>query len=304
MSRQPPCVCIIILNWNGWEDTLACVASCRKLTWPNFRILIVDNGSTDGSEEILRLNLPEEEIIQTGANLGFSGGNNVGIRRAMEDGADYVWLLNNDAVAAPVALTALVEAMEVEPAIGIAGAKIYFHDDPRIIWSAGGQWKKGRLALRDWGRGLPDDDRFAELCELDSVSGCSMLVRSAAIREIGMMEEGYFLYWEDTEWCARAREKGYRVLFVPGAHVWHKVSASAGQHTFPQYYYYTRNGFSFLWEHDPLLLPLFVLYNLLFGLKSLVVGNAQPLQGLGVGFIDFMRGASGPRRARHIKGRS
>ena len=304
MSRPPPFVCIIILNWNGWEDTLACVASCRKLTWPNLRILIVDNGSTDGSEEILRRNLPEEEIIQTGRNLGFSGGNNVGIRRAMEEGAEYLWLLNNDTVVDPEALTALVEAMETEPTAAIAGSKVYFHDDPRIIWSAGGQWMKGSLALRDRGRGQLDEGTFAEPCELDSVSGCSMLVRASAIQKTGMMAEDYFLYWEDTEWCARAREKGYRVLFVPGSHIWHKVSASTGQHSCSQYYYYTRNGLSFLWAHDQLLLPLFILYNVLFGLKSLFIGNVQPLQGLGLGFVAFLQGAAGPRLTRNMEGLS
>ena len=118
----------MILNWNGWEQTLDCVESCRRLTWSNFRILVVHNASSDGSEEILRERLPDIEIIQSGSNLGFAGGCNVGIRRAIENSADYIWLLNNDTIVDAEALSVLVAALENDPAAGFAGSKIYFHD--------------------------------------------------------------------------------------------------------------------------------------------------------------------------------
>jgi GT2 family glycosyltransferase len=289
-----PLVTIIILNWNGWHDTLACVASCRELTWPNFRIVIIDNGSTDGSENLLRQKLSDVEIIQSGENLGFAGGNNVGIRNALELKAEYIWLLNNDAVVDQEALTCLVEAMENDSRIGMAGSKIFYHDEPLKIWFAGGMWKKGRLSWRQRGANQIDRGQFEELCEVGSVSGCSMLVRSATMDNIGLMDESFFLYWEDTEWCARARAGGYQVLFVPGSKIWHKVSVSTRPSSFSQYYYFTRNGFFFLRRHDPWLLPLFGLYSVLFGLKSLLMGNLQPLQGLMIGGIDFLRGRRGP----------
>ncbi|SPP99894.1 Glycosyltransferase [Candidatus Sulfobium mesophilum] len=292
MTRLP-LVFIVVLNWNGWRDTLACVESCLRLTWPNFRMVIVDNGSTDDSEDYLRRKLNDVEVIQSGSNLGFAGGNNVGIRHALNSSADYVWLLNNDAVADPGALTGLVEAMEREASVGIAGSKIYYYDEPRKIWFAGGMWEKGRLRLRHRGADMIDEGQFDEMCEVGSVSGCSMLVRSSAIRDIGLMEEGYFLYWEDVEWCARAREKGYKILFAPGSRIWHKASSSAGKSSFSQYYYSTRNGFFFLQRHDPLLLPVFAAYNMLFGLKSAACGNLQPLRGLAHGFGDFVRGKRG-----------
>jgi hypothetical protein len=294
--RSLPNVSVIILNWNGWQDTLACVESCHRLDWPNFNIVVVDNASTDGSEELLRQNLADVVIIQSGANLGFAGGNNVGIRHALECKADYVWLLNNDAVADPQALTALVECMEKHRDVAIAGSKIFYHAEPRKIWSAGGLWEKGRLHLRQRGANQVDQGQFEELCEIDSVSGCSMLVRSTFIEKIGLMDEEYFLYWEDSEWCARFRSRGYKVLFVPSSKVWHKVSVSTRQSSFSQYYYYTRNGFSFLWENDFFLLPIFGFYNLLFGFKSMIFGNMQPLQGLMRGGFDFMMGRKGSIR--------
>ncbi len=294
---KPPLVFIIILNWNGWRETLACVESCQRLTWPHFNIVVVDNGSTDGSEEFLRKNLAGIEIIQSGTNLGFAGGNNIGVRHALVSGAKYVWLLNNDAVTDSQALGFLVEAMEDNRTAAIAGSKIFYHAEPWKIWSAGGMWEKGRLHLRQRGANQVDKGQFDKLCEVDSISGCSMLVRSAVIEEIGLMDDSYFLYWEDSEWCARTRSKGYKVMFVPESKVWHKVSVSTKQSSFSQYYYYTRNGFAFLRENDPLLLPVFGLYNLLFGVKSMIFGNMQPLQGIIRGSLDFSMGRKGPIRS-------
>lgn len=290
-----PSVAIIILNWNGWRDTLNCVSSCQKLSWPNYSILVVDNGSTDDSEKYLRQNLPADvAIIQSGANLGFAGGNNHGIRRAIQGGAEYVWLLNNDTEVDPEALTCLVAAMENGPEVGIAGSKIYYFDNPRTIWFAGGMWRKGRLHWLQRGANQTDDGQFDQLTTVDAVSGCSMLVRSAAIHKIGLMDENFFLYWEDTEWCARAQKYDYQVVFVPQSRVWHKISVSTVQSSFSQYYYFTRNGFFFLRQYDLWMIPVFCLYNVLFGLKSLMTGNIQPLRGLAHGCTDFMRGRKGP----------
>lgn len=292
--KQHPLVYIIVLNWNGWQDTLSCVESCRALQWPNFRILVVDNGSTDGSEEILRRHLADEEIIQTGANLGFSGGNNVGIRHALESNADYVWLLNNDAEVAPETLSRLVEAMESDPAIAMSGSKIYLHHDRQRLNFAGGTWDKGRLRFRLLGANQLDRGQFDEQCEGRVLSGCSLLVSARAVRDIGLMEESYFLYWEDTEWCVRAHRLGKKTLFVPESHVWHKVSASTRKDSFAQHYYYTRNGFSFLCHYAPVWVPVFVIYNLLYSMKYLAGGKSQALKGFFFGLVGFLRGETGP----------
>jgi GT2 family glycosyltransferase len=290
---QRPLVYVVILNWNGWRDTVACVESCRELTWPNYRVLVVDNGSTDGSEELLRARLPEVRILQSGRNLGFSGGNNVGIRYALDAGAEYVWLLNNDAEAAPEALEALVDALESTPTAAAATSKIFLHDDRQRLQFAGGLWEKGRLRLRLRGTNEVDRGQFDDTLGLGSASGCSMLLRASVIREIGLMDESYFLYWEDTEWCARAQRSGYLVRFAPKSHVWHKVSATARQSSFGQSYYFVRNGFFFLLRYDPVLLPLFTVTSILSCLKCLLARQSPAARGHLRGFVDFLRGRRG-----------
>lgn len=289
-----PLVTIVILNWNNWPDTLACVESCRGLAWPNFRILIIDNGSDDGSEEIFREHCPDAEILQAGANLGFAGGNNVGIRHALTTGADYVWLLNNDAVADPESLTRLVEALQADPAAAAAGSKIYCHDDPQRIWFAGGIWAKGRLRVRQRGTGKLDHGEYDVLCPVGSVSGCSMLIRATALREIGLLDESYFLYWEDTDWCARAQTNGCKILLVPASRIWHKVSATVAVRSQLQYYYNTRNGLMFCMRHDMLSLPLFLAYVTADVTIGLLRGNRNMLRGALKGVADFLRGVRGP----------
>lgn len=288
-------VTIVILNWNNWPDTLDCVASCRRLSWPNLRIAIVDNGSGDGSEGILRERCPDATIIQTGSNLGFAGGSNVGIRHALETGADYVWLLNNDAVADPEALSELVAALQADPAAAASGSKIYYHDDPQRIWSAGGIWSRGRLRLRQRGAYQLDRGQFDTVRTVGSVSGCSMLLRASVIEGIGPLDERYFLYWEDTDWCARAQRNGYRVLFVPGSRVWHKVSATVAPRSRRQYYYNTRNGLRFCLRYDLPSLPPFLGYVTADVVAGAMRGNREMLYGYAYGIMDFLKGVQGQR---------
>ena len=148
-----PRVAVIVLNWNGREDTLECLRSIRSIAYSNFGVIVVDNGSTDGSVAAIRASQPSVEVIDTGENLGFAGGNNVGIRRALELGADYVLLLNNDTVVDPGLLRAFVAAAALHPEAGAFGAKIYFHSEPTRIWYAGARWEAGAGELRSRGLG-------------------------------------------------------------------------------------------------------------------------------------------------------
>ena len=238
----------VVLNWNGGEDTLAALASLDGVT-----TVCVDNGSDDGSPDAVAERFPGVELIRTGVNLGFSGGNNVGIRRALARGADWVLLLNNDAVADPGVPAALAAAADARPDAGVLACKVYFADPPDVLMYAGG---RVNLRLGYWGRqdgfGERDDGRFDSVRDVDRATGAAMAVSRAAIERAGLLDESLFAYAEDTEWCLRIREAGFGVVFVPGAKVWHVGSASTGGMRSPTSIYYdTRNMIAVAERHDP-----------------------------------------------------
>jgi len=248
-----PLVYIVLLNWNGWRDTTECVESCKKLTYPNFCIIIVDNGSIDGSEALLRERFPDIELVQTGANLGFAGGNNAGIRQALEQGADYVWLLNNDTVVSPNTLTSLVCVAEGDDRIGMVGSKIVYYDNPTLLWYAGAVLDPVR-PQRPAHRGLREQDlgQYDTAGETGYVTGCSLLARRALLEAIGLLDDVFFLYFEDVDWCARARRVGWRLMYAPSSVVRHKESISAGGAASPALMYYTaRNRLYFVRRNFP-----------------------------------------------------
>lgn len=239
-------VYIIILNWNGFNDTIECVESCLKLDYHSYEIVLVDNCSSDGSEAILRKRFPKLTFIQTGANLGYAGGNNVGIRYALEKNADYFWLLNNDTVVDSKALTELVEILEMEPANGMAGSKILSYSQPSLIYYAGGWVDPNLGASGHVGMGQKDDHQFDVLMETGYITGCSLLVKRTVVEEIGFMDEAYFLYCEESEWCLNARRKGYRLMYVPRSVIFHKESVSTKKIKGAMTYYMTRNRLYFI----------------------------------------------------------
>jgi GT2 family glycosyltransferase len=236
-------VWIIVLNWNGARDTIACVESCRALQYPARRILVVDNGSHDGSEDVLRDRWPDVDFLQTGANLGYAGGNNAGIRYALARGAAHVWLLNNDARVAPDCLTHLVESVERDSRVGIAGSKVYYLDRPTVLWSAGATLDlEAGGAVRHIGGNREDDGAHDAPASVDYVPGCSLMVRRETLAAIGLLDEQYFLYFEDADFCYRARRAGWTVRYEPRAKVWHREgSRKDGLYSATFIYYFLRN---------------------------------------------------------------
>lgn len=249
-----PKVDIVILNWNGRLDTLACLESVANISYPNFNVIVVDNGSTDDSVLAIRAAFPEVTLIETGANLGFSGGNNVGIQHALAHGADYVLLLNNDTVVDPGLLDAFVAAAKRFPDAGVFSAKIYFHAEPQRIWYAGARWNDLTARFDQVGEGeLDNGQRFATACETEYACGCAFFVPAARLREIGLLDDNFFLYFEETDWCFRARKAGYPSIYVPEAKLWHKVSVSFGGEGSPlALYFQTRNRLLWARRHAPL----------------------------------------------------
>lgn len=242
-----PRVAVIVLNWNRQEDTLATLESLAQVTGPGFETIIVDNGSTDGSVAAVRARFPEMTVIETGENLGFAGGNNVGLRHARQRGADYALLLNNDVVVAPDFLSHLLQVIDADPSIGVVGPMIYYHDAPDIIWTAGGRidWTRGKSFMI--GVDQRSDDGDYKMREVDFVSGCALLVRVATLEKAGYLDPRFFMYYEETEWCVRIQRAGYRILHVPQARIWHKIQPDDGRARSPLVHYYmVRNRLLFL----------------------------------------------------------
>jgi GT2 family glycosyltransferase len=225
----------VVLNWNGGADTLAALASLDGIP-----TICVDNGSTDGSDELVEERFPGVELLRTGENLGFSGGNNVGLRRALEQGAEWVLLLNNDAVAEPGLSAALAGAATARPDAGLLACKVLFEDGKRLEY-AGADFN-ATLGYSGRSIGYGGLDHFHELRDAGRADGAAMAVSRAAAERAGLLDESLFVYVEDVEWSLRIRAAGFAVVFVPDAVVRHKGSiATGGRASTTNFYYSVRN---------------------------------------------------------------
>jgi len=245
MSYISPFVIINVLTWNNVSDTIECLESLKKVTYSNTSIVIVDNGSTDQTVSMVRSQFPEVHIIQNNRNLGYAAGNNVGLKYALNKEADYVFLLNNDTVLTPHALSALVTDLKNNQDAAAAAPKSLYYDGSDRIYFAGGIISNDGMTIHV-GIGRKDGPEFGNSKDTEWLTGCAILFRSNALREVGLFEPRFFLMFEDTDWCLRARRLGFRLRLVAESRIYHKVSRSFGKVWSPSYlYYYTRN--SFLW---------------------------------------------------------
>lgn len=225
-----PSVFIILVNWNGKSVTLECLNSLAAVTYSNVKVVVVDNASTDGSAAEFKKRHPQVVILEQNENLRFAGGNNAGMKYAIDDGADLICLLNNDTTVDKDFLTHLVSRLQSDGKIGMVAPKVYYFDDPNRIWFAGGEismWTgtMKHTGIRELDRGQHDAAR-----EIDYASGCCILTKREVVEQIGMLDESYFMYGEDADWCMRARRAGYSICFEPKAKVWHKLSVASGGH--------------------------------------------------------------------------
>ena len=302
---ESPFVMVVILNWNGEQDTIEAVRSVRGLDYPQLatvrsaglspsspdqspdspqpqtvqavrsaglspsspdrgsdcpqrraearttycqlQTVVVDNGSRPESPAAIHAAFPDLECVETGRNLGYAGGNNIGLRLAMERGAEFCLILNNDVTVDPGMLRALVDAAQGDPAAAVLGPRVYRYDKPTELFYTG--WKI------DWRRWLfhrvPADLSDAPLLDVDFVQGCALMVRTSFVREHGMFDERFFLYCEDADLCVRARKAGLRTVEVPAARVWHKGYGSSGRQSPLKAYYGLRNRLLFIAKHAP-----------------------------------------------------
>ncbi len=243
-----PLLITVILNTNRRDDTLECLASLARNDYPNHDVMVLDNHSTDGSVEAIQTSFPQVSIVQLEENKGYAGNNNVGIQKALDKHADWVFVLNEDTVLAPDCLSKMIEVGENDPEIGIVGPLVYHYDESDFIQTAGGvlgrYWESQHLAADELDQGQYQAPRV-----VDWISGCGILVRRSVIEEVGMIDERYFYYWEETEWCLRAGLNGWKVVNVPDAKMWHKGVQRNHQPKPSVTYYATRNRLLTISKH-------------------------------------------------------
>ncbi len=250
--HEAPRVVIVILNWNGKEDTLECLASVGRLQYPNHHVLVVDNGSADGSIEAIASAYPHVTVVPTGANLGFAEGNNVGIRAALDTGAAYVMLLNNDTEIAPDCLDHLLAVFQERPGAGVIGPRVFYMHERSRIWFEEAKWSSEKADFIYPGQGKDNAELPQEPHDTEYVCGAAMMFRAEVARNIGLLDPRFFLVYEESDWCFRARRAGYQCLTVPKARIWHKIGTSFGGEESPlRTYFAVRNRLLWLEKNQP-----------------------------------------------------
>jgi GT2 family glycosyltransferase len=264
-----PKVAIVVLNWNGYEYTKECIASLERITYPNYEIIIVDNGSTDGSPQRLAGEFSRHKVILNEANLGFARGCNIGLRHALAGDADYLLLVNNDSIVEKGFLEPAVDALEADPAIGLVTGKIYFRDIPNQIWHAGGRSHLLRGLAVSTGRGQPDTGQFNRRREIDFATGALMLIRRSVLEEVGLLPEEYFFGQEDWDYCTTLRRRGYKLCYIPEFVTHHKPRGSHSAADAKYVYSFQRGRLIFLSKFQPRV--WFAVWRVLFRFYRLLV---------------------------------
>ena len=258
-------VSVVILNWNRKEMLLDCLRSIRELEYPIYEIIVVDNASTDGSVQAVREKYPDVVLIENDKNYGAIGGKNIGLRKALQSDVEYIYMQDNDIVAAKDALTKLVEVAEADPNVGMVGAMMYDYSEPDTILSAGGTIDWTQNVSRGRGDNQKDVGQFNKIEPVDYLWGGALLVRKSVLEEVGLFDEDYIGYWfEDSDLSVRVAKAGFKVLFNPFAKVWHKPHATAEQLSYRKKYLAARNAIRFMKKHaSPLQWAKYLFYSII-----------------------------------------
>jgi GT2 family glycosyltransferase len=242
MSKAPPKVAAVVVNYNGKDVTLQAVESLRRMSYPNFDLVVLDNASTDGSPEALARAFPDLLQVRVEVNRGSSSGYAAGFRWAFEHGYDYVLLLNNDVEVEPDMLTELVKAAESDPRIGCVGPKCYFHGDRQRLWSAGGILRFRESITRERGYGEIDRGQYDRDVDVDYVNGCAILIRRAAAEAAGMWDDLFYICVDDADFCTRVKQQGFRCLYAHRAVLYHMVAYTTGGYSPGRNFQFGRSG--------------------------------------------------------------
>lgn len=299
LSLSKPYLVTVILNTDRREDTLACLESLSASRYQNHAAIVLDNASTDGSVEAIHERFPAVEVLSLQENRGYAGNNNVGIRAALARRADWVFVLNEDTLLDPDCLARMLAAGERDRRIGVIGPLVYHYDEPGVIQTAGGRLTP-YLEAYHLGQNEPDRGQFAAPRQVDWISGCAILVRREVIEDVGLLDERFFYYWDETEWCLRAGKSGWKIVNVPGAKLWHKGVQRDYRPGPSVTYYNTRNRFLMLAKHNAPLSTWFHVWAEI--LPRLVSWSIKPRwrhlrphrDALWLGMLDFLRRRWGP----------
>ncbi len=301
-----PILAIIIVNWNNSKDTLECLNSLENsnVSRCKFMVILVDNGSKDSIEKLIDLSSFSFPLIihNNKVNEGFTGGNNRGIKIAIKHAVKYVFLLNNDTVIEKNCVCNLAELLDNNPNIGIVGPVIFYYDTPNIIWQIGARINF-RLGFKRGLSNLPSSRIPSKPIELDCVTGAGLMIRTDIIKRIGLLDVEYFCYFEDTDWSTKVKRLGYKVVCLPQAKLWHKVSKSTP--SMIHYYYFYRNRLYFYNKYSNkinfLLIQFIILFQGLFNIiKFLFKKKYSIVKGIILGIFDYYRNIRG--KSDYFKG--
>ncbi len=222
-----PLAWIVIPSWNRRDDLVACLESVQAMDYSNKQIVVVDNGSTDGTETAVSVQFPQVRLLKLAQNRGAPAASNIGFDYALQEGAELVLRLDSDAVVAPDFLSCLVSAQRTLPQAGILIGKIFYFDDPERIWSVGAYKKRLDLGAIELGRNQLDSEKYQKACQIDYAWSTGMLLTRAALEYSGGFDPDFFVYYEEPDLCNRLNQAHFEIWCVPTAKMWHKVGQAS-----------------------------------------------------------------------------
>jgi hypothetical protein len=267
VAGTAPRVAVIILTWNRVSDIVTCLESFADVHYPNLEVVAVDNASADDTVATVRERFPWATLIVNDDNLGYVGGNNIGIRYALAHGADYVFILNSDTKMTPTCIEELVRIMRDDPRIAIAGAKNLYMQNPAFTWGKYGVLNWGPMLVRTHGRFVRDYPEMSPK-DVDWVIGNGCMMSREALETVGIFDEAFFQVNEDVDWCMRARKLGYRIVYVDTAAIHHQGASSADLSkpiVFSYGYFLGRNAILFARKHANVFQWARLLFNMVLG---------------------------------------
>ncbi len=283
---------IILINYNGFEDTCECLNSISKCNYENYKVLIIDNNSQDASGKMLQKIFPQHEYIFNNDNVGFAAANNIGYKYALTKQAEYILLLNNDTVIDTEMILNLIINCKKDT---VAVPKMYYYDNKSVIWFAGGKILENKGTVKHLGERETDSQVYLEKKLISFATGCCMLIHKDILNKIGLFDENYFMYCEDFDFSIKLKKSSFKILFCPKAILWHKVNASTKNSNNISKYYLTRNRFYLLNKNKDYFNIISIIYSyitrLILILKEICIGNNSKIYI--EAWIDYKKGHMG-----------